>query len=106
MRYISFVAAGLFAVTTAALPPVTHNHMDVALVHDLKINQTPSFSTAELYNLTTAFFDAFMAPNNLVEAEKINSTFFSEDVLGRADVTRTFPGREVRPMSAITHNSS
>jgi len=69
--------------------------MDTALVHDAKINQRPSFAIGELYNFTTALLDAFMSPNNLIQAESINSIFFSEDILGRVDITRTFPGREV-----------
>lgn len=43
----------------------------------------------------TRFADAFMYPNNTAEAAKINSTLFSEDVQGRADLTNTFDGREL-----------
>lgn len=57
--------------------------------------QTPSFTYSQLLNLTTTFFDTFVYPNNGAEAKKINSTLFSEDVLGRVDVTRTFNGREL-----------
>lgn len=43
----------------------------------------------------TRFADAFMFPNNTAEVAKINSTLFSEDVQGRADLTNTFDGREL-----------
>jgi len=82
---------------TSAMPSASpsHDHMAAALVHDPKIKQTPSFSIGELYNLTTAFWDAFMYPNNLAQSKAINSSFFAPDVLGRVDATRTFPGQEV-----------
>jgi len=41
------------------------------------------------------FADAFMYPNNTIEAAKINSTLFSENVQGRVDLTSTFDGREL-----------
>jgi hypothetical protein len=43
----------------------------------------------------TRWVDAFMYPNNTVEAAKINSTLFAENVQGRVDVTNTFDGREL-----------
>ena len=43
----------------------------------------------------TRFVDAFMYPNNTVEASKINSTLFAENVQGRVDLTSTFDGREL-----------
>jgi len=60
---------------------------------DPKVKQTPSFTNAELYNLTRHFFDQFIYPANLKQSASVNSTLFSEDVLGRVDVTRTFVGR-------------
>lgn len=41
------------------------------------------------------FADAFMYPNNTIEAAKINSTLFAENVQGRVDLTSTFDGREL-----------
>lgn len=41
------------------------------------------------------FADAFMYPNNTIEAAKINSTLFSDTVQGRVDLTSTFDGREL-----------
>jgi hypothetical protein len=43
----------------------------------------------------TRFLDAFMYPNNTVEASKINSTLFAENVQGQVDLTSTFDGREL-----------
>lgn len=55
----------------------------------------PNFTFDELYSLTTTFLDAYMYPNNSAQALSINSTLFSEDVIGRVDVTRVFVGREL-----------
>jgi hypothetical protein len=41
------------------------------------------------------FADAFMYPNNTIEAAKINSTLFAENIQGRVDLTSTFDGREL-----------
>src|SRR5438270_8317892 len=41
------------------------------------------------------FADAFMYPNNTIEASKINSTLFADNVQGRVDLTSTFDGREL-----------
>lgn len=56
----------------------------------------------------TRFADAFMYPNNTAEAAKINSTLFSEDVQGRADLTNTFDGRELNTevLSHLPHSLS
>lgn len=91
-----FLLVGLFTAATAA-----HEH-NVTLPKNPRINQTPSFTLDELYNLTTAFVEAFMYPNNLAQTASINSTIFSEDVLGRVDVTRTFPGREASPLNSLS----
>jgi hypothetical protein len=58
-------------------------------------DNAPIFSAEKLYNLTTRFHDAFIYPNNLAEATKINSSIFSEDCQGNIDVTRPFIGREL-----------
>ncbi|KUI58126.1 hypothetical protein VP1G_05441 [Cytospora mali] len=55
----------------------------------------PNFTFDELYSLTTTFLDSYMYPNNTVQALSINSTLFSEDVIGRVDATRVFLGREL-----------
>ncbi|KAH8660044.1 hypothetical protein BX600DRAFT_467128 [Xylariales sp. PMI_506] len=54
-----------------------------------------AYTTEQLYDLTTNFWDNFMYPNNCAQSEAINSTLFSEDVLGRIDVTRDFVGVEL-----------
>lgn len=41
------------------------------------------------------FADAFMYPNNTIQATQINSTLFAENVQGRVDLTSTFDGREL-----------
>jgi hypothetical protein len=49
------------------------------------INQTPDFGYEKLYELQQGFWKRFMFPNNVKEAESINSTIFSDDV------SATFP---------------
>ncbi|KAJ0108897.1 hypothetical protein J7T55_005440 [Diaporthe amygdali] len=59
-------------------------------------SQAPAnFTFDELYSLTTKFLDSYMYPNNSIQALSINSTLFSEDVIGRVDATRDFVGREL-----------
>ena len=58
-------------------------------------SQTPNYTFDQLYNLTIAFMDQFMYPNNVKQAKMINSTILSEDILGRVDATRDFTGREL-----------
>lgn len=58
-------------------------------------DNAPVFSPEKLYNLTLHFHNTFVYPNNLAEANKINSTLFSEDCQGNIDITRTFVGREL-----------
>ena len=48
------------------------------------------------------FADAFMYPNNTVEAAKINSTLFADNVQGRVDMTTTFDGRELNTEVRLT----
>ena len=43
----------------------------------------------------TRFADAFMFPNNTIQAAAINSTLFSENIQGRVDLTDNFDGREL-----------
>ncbi|KAF2679928.1 hypothetical protein K458DRAFT_393491 [Lentithecium fluviatile CBS 122367] len=58
-------------------------------------SETPNFGYEELYKLQTDFYNRFQYPNNIKEAESINSTVFSEDVQGRVSDTRNFVGREL-----------
>lgn len=55
----------------------------------------PPLSFNNLYRLTTGFWDNFIYPNNLKQLLSVNSTLFSEDVVGRVDDSRTFYGREL-----------
>lgn len=55
----------------------------------------PVFSVNELYYMSRCFFESFIYPQNQRESNMVNSTFFSENVLGRVDATRNFVGREL-----------
>ncbi|PSN58880.1 hypothetical protein BS50DRAFT_580384 [Corynespora cassiicola Philippines] len=55
----------------------------------------PFFSYAQLLELQNEFWQRFTYPNNIQEAQSINSTIFSEDVQGRVSDTRNFVGREL-----------
>jgi len=54
-----------------------------------------TYTFTELWNLHKIFWDAFIYPNNIAEAAKINSSIFAPNALGRVDVTRTFDGAEL-----------
>ncbi|KAL9103923.1 MAG: hypothetical protein Q9163_001071 [Psora crenata] len=58
-------------------------------------HQARNYTFDELYRLQKKLLDAFIYPANRVQAESINSSFFSPDVQGRVDVTRTFEGPEL-----------
>ncbi|KAI4153795.1 MAG: hypothetical protein LQ341_000489 [Variospora aurantia] len=58
-------------------------------------SQTPTFSFNQLWDLNKKFLENFIYPADIVQAQAINSTLLSEDVLGRIDITRTFKGREL-----------
>ncbi|GFZ43541.1 hypothetical protein JCM24511_01261 [Saitozyma sp. JCM 24511] len=53
--------------------------------------------------IVNEFAENFIAPNNLRVAQGINSTLFSEDVYGTADVSTNFDGRELST-PARTHS--
>ncbi|KAJ4185340.1 hypothetical protein NW759_016992 [Fusarium solani] len=55
----------------------------------------PKFKYNELWELETKFWDNFLYPANLEQAKAINSTLFADNVQGRVDITRNFPGREL-----------
>lgn len=52
----------------------------------------------------TSFLEAFMYPNDIIEANSINSKLFAEDVQGRVDLTNTFDGRELNT-EVLSHMS-
>lgn len=91
----------LFATLADASYPrhASHNHFNPRSpgqnVSDYTAHDVPHFTFDELYNMTETFFTAFTYPNNVAQAKQINSSLFSPDVLGRIDVTRNFPGREL-----------
>jgi hypothetical protein len=55
----------------------------------------PNLTYDELYKLLTNFWDNFLYPADVKQAQAINSTIFAENVQGRMDATRTFNGREL-----------
>ncbi|KAF2638785.1 hypothetical protein P280DRAFT_470831 [Massarina eburnea CBS 473.64] len=55
----------------------------------------PNLGYKELFKLQNAFYEKFLYPNNVKEAESINSTVFSENIQGRVSDTRNFFGREL-----------
>jgi hypothetical protein len=63
-----------------------------------------SINYQQKYEWFVRFANAFMYPNNTVQAATINSTLFSEDVQGRVDETSTFDGRELNTeVGTLTH---
>ena len=47
------------------------------------------------FSLFLNFVEAFMFPNDTIQANMINSTLFAENIQGRVDLTNTFDGREL-----------
>jgi len=106
-------------VSSIILQMVRSSYINSNTVHASKRSSSqPSFEFAELLSLQRKFYDRFLYPNNIKEAESINSTVFSEDVRdqksmpknhcrafelirrflkvqGRVSDTRNFVGREL-----------
>jgi hypothetical protein len=57
--------------------------------------EAPIFTSDQLYGFVERFHNTFIYPNNLKEAQKINSSLFADNVLGNVDITRTFSGAEL-----------
>lgn len=62
---------------------------------ETNIPSHPTFSFDTLDRLNQNFWNRFIYPHNVDEALSLNSTLFSEDVIGRVDDSRTFYGREL-----------
>ncbi|KAF2465320.1 uncharacterized protein BDR25DRAFT_337065 [Lindgomyces ingoldianus] len=88
MKLLSILSIGVATVAAVPNAPVLPRASNSS-------NATPNFGYAKLYRLQEAFYEKFMYPNNAKEAASINSTAFSEDVLGRVSDTRDFVGREL-----------
>ncbi|KKP06142.1 hypothetical protein THAR02_01745 [Trichoderma harzianum] len=54
-----------------------------------------NFTFDQLFNFTQTFVTALKYPNNIKQANEINSTFFAENVFGRVDITGEFQGVEL-----------
>ena len=58
-------------------------------------SQTPAFAYNVLWNLHQAFYTAFIYPNNVKQAQSVNSSLLAPNVIGRVDITRVFTGQEL-----------
>ncbi|KAF2729311.1 hypothetical protein EJ04DRAFT_447514 [Polyplosphaeria fusca] len=80
-----------------------HTSVDLYTLTLLSVNprqaasgqSTPNLGYDKLLELQKMFWNRFEYPNNIKEAEAINSTIFSDDVQGRVSDTRNFEGREL-----------
>lgn len=54
--------------------------------------ERPHFSARGLYELQSSIGESFIAPNNAIQAMKVNSSLLAESVRVRIDVTREFIG--------------
>ncbi|CCH43002.1 putative secreted protein [Wickerhamomyces ciferrii] len=64
-------------------------------IKDIQSKQNCYFTSEELYQHAVSFANDYLYPNNIKQAKSINSTYFSEDVVGRIDITRNYEGREL-----------
>ncbi|KAF2800302.1 hypothetical protein K505DRAFT_264204 [Melanomma pulvis-pyrius CBS 109.77] len=87
MKLLSLTSVSCALAIATATPLVSSR--------DVKSAQTPNLGYDELLSLQHQFWNKFKYPNNIKEAESINSTVFSEDVQGRVSDTRNFVGREL-----------
>lgn len=59
-------------------------------------SRQPNYSFQELWDLQNNLLAQFIYPSDVAQAEAINSTLLSEDIVGRIDVTEVFLGRELK----------
>ncbi|KAH8590849.1 hypothetical protein B0O99DRAFT_282966 [Bisporella sp. PMI_857] len=86
----------LVATTCGLLVPGVRSQIQVDAPNGPPATPTqPHFTFDELYNLQTKFYDNFLWPADVKQAQSINSTLLAENVKGRIDITRTFEGREL-----------
>lgn len=62
---------------------------------EVTYEDTCLYTSEELYEHALLFLHTFIYPNNVPQAESINSTLFTDDVAGRIEITRDFIGREL-----------
>ncbi|KAF7594352.1 hypothetical protein BBP40_009587 [Aspergillus hancockii] len=55
----------------------------------------PNFTFDQLWALETNLWDNFLYPANVEQINATDDSVFAEDVQGRVDITRIFPGREL-----------
>jgi hypothetical protein len=83
------------AASTSSRARTSLNTLFTAIQQQDDIYASSDLSFKTLYSLNREFWDRFIYPNNVKEALSVNSTLFSEDVIGRVDDSRTFYGREL-----------
>lgn len=54
--------------------------VNAVAVHPRQANESPDLGQAKLLELQHMFWNRFKYPNNIKEAESVNSTIFSENV--------------------------
>src|ERR1700736_3434432 len=92
------VFLGVLALQICAIPSPTSAYPSTyETLAPYKVTNDRDFlrNYQEKYAWFNRFADAFMYPNNTVQANMINSTLFAESVQGRVDMTTTFDGREL-----------
>lgn len=72
-----------------------HTKYSSSLPASRRASAATNYTYDELWKLQTKFYDNFLYPANVKQAESINSTIFADDVKGRVDATREFEGREL-----------
>ncbi|KAH7108662.1 hypothetical protein B0J11DRAFT_586837 [Dendryphion nanum] len=82
LAYLAIAALALTQHTAVAQDPTNPSN-------------APNLGYYELLRLQKSFWTLFSYPNNVKEAESINSTIFAENVQGRVSDTRNFAGREL-----------
>lgn len=95
MKAVYSILGALGASTALAVVPPTYSNASTPNTTRPDQEIVPSYSFDQLFQMTDWFFQNFTYPNNVKQAQMINSTIFSEDVLGRIDATRDFNGREL-----------
>ena len=76
----------VFATLLLCLGRSSASHQHHEHTHQLEARATPSFAYNVLWGLHKSFWDAFIYPNNVKQAQAVNSTLLAPNVIGRVDV--------------------
>ena len=106
LRTVLTVALLATSASASAFDHHHHSHehdIEIRDSSDLEartVSEKPAFAYNVLWSLHKTFWDNFIYPANVKQAQSINSTLLAPNVIGRVDITRVFTGQELNTDSS------